>query len=120
MIADRLAHQDTRPRALELLLLAHLAIDRTCLRGRARPRVSPAAAIAAAYIEELPAGEPVMAEGFAIVTAGTTERTVRADAIALIEEALALTVEDLAFLARTTVIRMLNAAKTPATLRRIA
>ena len=111
-LADRLSTANTRPRALELLLIAHLILDRPMLRDRYRPKVSGAAKIAVNHIEHVPPGAPVDPEGV-YQSWPTGRENTRLEAGYLTAEALTLTVEDLVFFSRDTVLTMLGAV--PAT-----
>lgn len=53
-----LGSREERPRALELLLLAHLAADRRCLKGRTPPDVSRACRRVVKLLRSMPTSVP--------------------------------------------------------------
>lgn len=107
-LVERLADSLGRDRALEVMLVAHLAIDRTCLLGRARPRVSAPARLLVDYMRATPAGIPFCAEDVAAYYALRPDAQL-APVLELALEAEQLTIADLSFLSRETVLSCLGA-----------
>lgn len=107
-LADRLAKSATRGRALELVLVAQVALDRTCLEGRRAPNVSAVCRYALDSIAATPTAMPVDAAG-AYIALWQIQPHERAAAAALVEEAMALTAADLGFLGRETLFVMVGA-----------
>lgn len=104
---DQLAHKKTRPRALEVLLIAHITIDRFALAKHTHVRMSHAARFVVNHVGSLTASMPVTPD--LIFDAGLVlPEPMRVRAAQLTEDALALTVADVAFLSRDAVLAMMG------------
>lgn len=110
-LADRLASTAARAGALELMLCAHVALDRGCLKDRAQPKVSPTARRVLDCLSATPAGVPLSAEAVIAYYARLEDEEL-APIAQLAFDAAQLTVEDLSFLSRATVLELVGALPT--------
>lgn len=94
---------------LEVLLVAHVAVDRTCLKGRTRPKVSGAAQLVLNCLADTSPHVPFSWEWVAVYYGLLMPGETVVPALELARRAAQLSIEDLSFLPRETVFRMLNA-----------
>lgn len=114
-VDEQLAAQATRPRALEVMLLATVLIDRDCLAKYTRPVLSRAGRKALEYLEVTRPSVPPSAEDCCIHYAHLADRALQPIAL-LIDDATKLSVGELSFLSRDTLFRLVGAVparKTP-------
>lgn len=133
MTIDRLlAIPDGRQRALEIMLVAHLMLDRRCLGGRTRPRLTPAceALVDLMFVEPVNPGlltgvlislrlcrhghrcyrdDPVLGpEPRYYHLLQCTGRARYTDIVRIAQAAQRLTVDELSYLQRETVLELLG------------
>lgn len=111
-LADLLEESLTRARALETMCLAHVVLDRACLRGRDRPELSKPGKLVLAYLEQTPAGVPFSWQAVAAHYALFTDKKL-GPVLELARDVELLTLHDLSFLSRETVLACLGAVVKP-------
>lgn len=137
-LVDLLCDGTTRQRALETMLVAHLALDRTCLDGRRWPRLSsagealvdmmlverigdhgllvPGTIFHLRFVRHLTVcmrNDPFFPEPEHIHLLQCTARARYRDVVRIAQRAEMLTVQELGFLSRDTVLAMLGATLKP-------
>jgi hypothetical protein len=104
-LEDQLCAEATRQHATEVMLLAHVALDRGCLDGRTPPVLSRTSRRALEFLLDTPAEIPVSPEVCCLYYGEMADAMLEPIA-RMIDEAVSVTIGELSFLSRECVLRL--------------